>query len=306
MLIRRRKSYDLVHFHGASIPLFVALPFLGWMGKKVVGKVAAANLGTEAGSLSGKYGFIGNLLARLVRRVDAFIAISEEIREGLLRDGIPPGRIHRIDNFVDSKVFYPPAAGEQERLKEIFGYSGKTLILFSGRMVPRKGVGHLLEAWKVVIRDHPEARLLLLGDGPLLGDLRGMAVGLGIGDTAHFKGRVENVPEFLRAGDLFILPSLQEGMPNALLEAMACGLPAVATRIGGVTDVAAHDKTAILVAPGSPDSIADGLLKMLHDPSLRNRLAVAALETIKASYGLDSRCQKYEELYHSLYDNETA
>ena len=306
VLIRRRTSYDLVHFHGASVPLFVSLPFLKGMGKKVLAKVAAANLGTEAGSLSGRHWGIGNLLARLVRRVDGYVAISDEIREGLLRDGIPSGRIHRIDNFVDSKVFFPPAAGEKERLKEIYGYSGKTLVLFSGRMVPRKGVGHLLEAWKVVIRDHPEARLLLLGDGPLLGDLRSMAAGLGIGDTVNFKGRVENVPEFLRAGDLFVLPSLQEGMPNALLEAMACGLPAVATRIGGVTDIAAHEETAILVAQGSADSLADGLLRMLHDPSLRNRLAMAALETIKASYGLDSRCKKYEELYHSLCYIETA
>jgi glycosyltransferase involved in cell wall biosynthesis len=133
-----------------------------------------------------------------------------------------------------------------------------------------------------------------------------MAAGLGIGNTVNFTGRVENVPEFLRAGDLFILPSLQEGMPNALLEAMACGLPAVATRIGGVTDIAAHEQTALLVAPGCPDSIADGILKMLRNPSLRNRMAADALEMIRASYGLDSRCRKYEELYHNLCYIETA
>jgi len=300
VLIRRRKSYDLVHFHGASVPLFVALPFLKWMGKNVLAKVAAANLGTEAGSLSGRYGGIGNLLAKLVRRVDAFVAISDEIREGLLRDGIPPGRIHRIDNFVDSTVFFPPAAGEREMLKKLFGYSGKTLVLFSGRMVPRKGVAHLLVAWKVVIDDHPEARLLLLGDGPLLGDLRRMAAGLGIGDSADFKGRVENVPEFLRAGDLFILPSLQEGMPNALLEAMACGLPAVATRIGGVVDIVSQEEDAVLVPPSSPSGLAEGINRLLSDPSRRESMSLAAARRSRFYRSMEARVPVYRLLYSNL------
>jgi len=305
VLIRRRKSYDLVHFHGASIPLFVALPFLKWMGKKVVAKVAAANLGTEAGSLSGRYCGIGDLLARLVRRVDGFVAISEEIREGLLRDGIPPGRIHRIDNFVDSTVFFPPAAGEQENLKEIFGYSGKTLVLFSGRMVPRKGVGHLLGAWKEVIREHPGARLLLLGEGPLLGDLRMMATGLGIEDIVCFKGRVGNVPDYLRAADLYVLSSLQEGMPNALLEAMACGLPAVASRIGGVVDVANDREEAILVPPGDPACLAGGIAIILSDPVLRERLSKGAVRRIESSFSLESRVQMYFSLYSCVLSTRT-
>jgi glycosyltransferase involved in cell wall biosynthesis len=300
VLIRRRKSYDLVHFHGASVPLFVALPFLKWMGKKAVAKVAAANLGTEAGSLSGKYGFIGNLLSRLVRRVDAFVAISEEIREGLLRDGIPPGRIYRIDNFVDASVFHPPAAGEKERLKEAFGYSGRMLVLFSGRMVRRKGVEHLLEAWTRVIREHPEARLLLLGEGPLLDDLRKMGAGLGIGDTAFIKGRVDNVPEHLRAADLFVLPSLQEGMPNALLEALACGLPAVATRIGGVVDIISREEDAVLVPPASPSGLADGINLLLSDPARREAMSLAAVSRSRLYHSMEARLPVYRLLYSNL------
>jgi glycosyltransferase involved in cell wall biosynthesis len=304
VLIRRRKSYDLVHFHGASIPLFVALPALKRMGKKVVAKVAAANLGTEAGSLSGRYFGIGNLLARLVRQVDGFVAISEEIREGLLRDGIRPERIQRIDNFVDAAVFSPAEEGKG-RMKERLGFAGRALVLYSGRMVRRKGVEHLLASWHTVIREHPEARLLLLGDGPLLGDLEMMATRLRIADDVFFRGRVDNVPEFLRAADLFVLPSLQEGMPNALLEAMACGLPSVASRIGGVVDVVTDGEEAILVPPGDSASLAAGIAIVLTDPALRERLSKGAVQRIESFFSLESRVPMYLSLYSRISSART-
>jgi glycosyltransferase involved in cell wall biosynthesis len=300
VLIRRRGSYDIVHFHGASVPLFVALPFLKWMGKKVVAKVAAANLGTEAGSLSGRYGGVGNLLASLMRRVDAFVAISEEIREGLIRDGIAQEKIHDITNFIDLDVFRPPTSEEKIRLKNRFGYSNKMILLFAGRLVPRKGLPYLLETWKEVSPDFPDARLLILGDGPLSGDLFEMALGLNISDTVHFGGRVGNVPEYLRAADVFVLPSLQEGMANALLEAMASGLPAIASRIGGVVDVVEDGKNALLVDPADRIAFSEILRKMLTDAEMRIRLSKNALETIRSSYGLEARVSSYIELYEQI------
>lgn len=300
VLIRRRSRYDIVHFHGASIPLFVSFPFLKGMGKKVVAKVAAANLGTEAGSLSGKYWPVGDLLARMLRDVDVFIAISDEIREGLIRDGVPPGRIARISNFIDPGIFRPPGAGEKERLKAELGYAGKTLVLCAGRLVPRKGVEFLLDAWKEIAPAFPEARLLILGDGPLREALEDRSSRLGVGDTARFGGRVDNVPELLRAADLFALPSLQEGMSNSLLEAMAAGLPIVATRIGGVVDVVRDGKNALLVEPGDKDGLARGLRAIISDSDLRKTLANSALETIGEHFGLESRVRAYKQLYSGL------
>jgi len=298
-LVRHRKRYDIVHFHGASLPLFFALPFLKWMGKKVVAKVAAANLGTEAGSLSGRYWFLGALLARLMRRADAFVAISEEIREGLIRDGVSPERIHRIDNFIDTSLFFPPGPEEKDHLLDELGYRGKLLVLYSGRLVPRKGVEYLLKAWKEITVEHPDARLLLLGDGPLLGSLAEMAEHLEISDTVRFAGRIGDVPRYLRAADLFVLPSMQEGMPNSLLEAMACGLPAVATRIGGVVDVVGERGCAWLVEPGRWESLREGMGKMLSEKDLRNRISAAALDTIRENYSLESRVSRYLDLYQS-------
>jgi len=300
VLIRRRKSYDLVHFHGASIPLFVALPFLKWMGKKVVAKVAAANLGTEAGSLYGRYWPLGDALARMMEEVDAFIAISAEIREGLIRDGISQEKIHDITNFIDSEIFRPPTSEEKIHLKERFGYSGKMLLLFAGRLVPRKGVPHLLETWREVSPDFPDARLLILGDGPQLEILVELATRLDISGTVHFHGRVDNVPEYLRAADVFVLPSLQEGMSNSLLEAMASGLPAVASRIGGVVDVVEDGKNGLLVDPADRTAFSESLRRVFGSAELRARLAQDAMETIRASYGLEARVRSYRELYERI------
>ena len=298
VLTRRRRSYDLVHFHGASIPLFVTLPFLKWMGKKVVAKVAAANLGTEAGSLSGKYWVVGDLLAGLMKRVDIFIAISEEIKTGLLRDGVPPEKVRRIANFIDPSRFHPPEPGEKESRKADFGYAGKCLVLFAGRFVPRKGVDFLLTAWQKISYGFPDARLLLLGDGPIRPQLEKMASSLGISETARFLGRVDNVDEYLRAADIFVLPSLQEGLSNSLLEAMASGTAVLATRIGGVTDVVEDNVDAILVEPGDAVKMAKGLTVLLGDETVRERCATSAAEKMGRFYSLGSRVERYIALYN--------
>ena len=299
-LVRRRRRYDVVHFHGASIPLFVSLPFLKMMGKKVVAKVASANRGTEAGALAGRYWFVGDLLARMMRSVDAFVAISDEIREGLVRDGIPPERIYRIANFVDAQTFHPPATGETERLKAQLGYAGRTVVLFAGRLVPVKGIESLLEAWRKVSADFPGARLLLLGDGVSRQGLIALAEKLGISGTVRFEGRVDDVPVYLRSADIFVLSSLKEGMPNSLLEAMASGLPSVASRVGGVPDVAEDGRNALLVPPGDAGALAGALARLLGDGALRARLAAAALEAMRERYGLESRVRQYRELYGAL------
>jgi len=108
------------------------------------------------------------------------------------------------------------------------------------------------------------------------------------------------VPEYLRAADLFVLPSLQEGLPNALLEAMASGAPIVATRIGGVVDIADDGVDALLVTPGDPMGLAGAMGAMLGNNALRERLSAAAVRKIADAYCLESRVERYKNLYASL------
>ncbi len=298
LLVRKRKEFDIAHFHGASLPLFLNLPLLKLLRKKVVAKVAAANIGTEAGSLRGRYLGMGSAVSRMLRSVDVFIATSAEIEEGLGRDGLV--RVRRIPNFVDTAEFRPAAGGEKNALRERLVLGTGKIVVFSGRFDQRKGIVYLLEAWKIAASAVPDARLLLLGDGPLLRDMKDRAASLNIASSVVFNGRVENVPDLLRASDVFVLPSLQEGMPNALLEAMACGLPPVATRIGGVTDIVRDRENGLLVQPRDAKGLAEGIVSLLKDDSLGREIGRGAFRTITDSYALDSIAARYVMLYREL------
>lgn len=300
LLFRKRKEYDIVHFHGASLPLFFNLPLLKIFGKKVIAKVAAAKVGTEAGSLHGRYFGLGNLLIRLLNKIDIFVATTSEIEDGLKKDGFSSSRIVRIPNFVDFTLFMPTSADIKWQKKMRMGLGNNKVVTFSGRFIQRKGISFLMGAWKEVVNNFPEAKLLLLGDGPLLEEMKRMARELGIASSVDFRGHVNQIADFLHATDIFVLPSLQEGLPNSLLEAMACGLPVVATRIGGVTDIVKNGESGILVKPGDSKDLAQGILRLLKDDEFAAYIASNAYKTIKNSYSIDSIAPRYIELYKQL------
>jgi glycosyltransferase involved in cell wall biosynthesis len=300
LLLWKREEYDIVHFHGASLPLFVNLPLLKLLRKKVVAKVAAAKVGTEAGSLRGRYAGLGNLLAHVLSQVDAFVATTGEIEEGLRHDGISPCRIERISNFIDFSTLFSTTERERVLAKERKGATAPRQVAFSGRFVERKGIAFLLKAWVTLIREFPEARLILFGDGPLLPTMKAMAVELGINSSVEFPGHINQVTDALLTADIFVLPSLQEGMPNSLLEAMACGLPPVATRIGGVEDIVTDGENGVLVEPGDAASLATGLRRLLADKDLSLAIAARAGQSIHDLYSIDSVLPKYLALYQRL------
>lgn len=300
LLLWKRKDYDIVHFHGASLPLFISLPLLKILRKKIIAKVAAANIGTEAGSLRGRYLGLGNLIIRLLKMIDAFVAMTFEIETGLLNDGFSPAKINRITNFIDTSAFKPISLDNKNDLKKRRGFKNDKIVTFSGRFVQRKGIIFLLEAWKDIIKDFPEAKLVLLGDGPLLADMKSVATEIGITHSVDFLGHVNEVEAFLHATDVFVLASLQEGMPNSLLEAMACRLPVVATKIGGVVDIIKDSENGILVQPGDSQSLVAGFKKLLRNEKLAAAISKNAYKTIKDHYGLNSISQKYIDLYKKI------
>lgn len=289
-LIRVRKDYQLVHFHGASIPLFITTPFLKFLKKKVIAKVSSAKLGIEAGSFHGRYRFLSNIFIHILKRVDAFVAISEEIEKELLTEGYEKSRIYRVPNFVDSSVFYP-----EEKKK-----TNDNVIIFSGALDKRKGVEILLEAWKDVQKMFPLWKLLILGDGSMKTALIMQAERLGITKSTIFAGHVHNVPDHLRNADLFVLPSIQEGLPNSLLEAMACGLPVIASRIGGVVDVVEDGKSGMLFEPGDISGLESAMKRLLGDVDLSRRLGAEARKTISEKFLIERVADEYIKLYKNL------
>jgi glycosyltransferase involved in cell wall biosynthesis len=300
LLWRNRRKYDIVHFHGASLPLFFNLPGLKLLGKKIIAKIAAARIGTEAGSLKDRYLGLGNLIIKLLHKVDAFVATTDEIEEGLHRDGFPETKIVRIPNFIDPGQFFPASGEAKQMAKKTLNLENRKVVTFSGRLVERKGMDFLIDSWGDVAKGCPDATLLVLGDGPLLKGMKERASGLGIADSVVFQGHVNRVLDFLHATDVFVLPSFQEGMPNSLLEAMASGLSVVATKIGGVVDIVKNGENGLLTEPGNARDLGEKILALLKDEELEKRLSSNALKTIESSHILDEISHEYRKLYERM------
>ncbi len=300
LLIWKMRSYDVVHFHGASLPLIKNILLLKILRKKVIAKVVVAGSGVEPGSLVGRYLALGSVMTWFLRLVDRYVAISAEIEQALLAEGYEKERIARIPNFVDPEVFRPGDESSEAKVRKRYGWGDRKIVMFSGRLVERKGIGTLLDAWKTVAPEHEDAHLVILGGGPMDRELKEKCRSLGLENRVEFPGYVTDMPDCLAASDVFVFPSFREGFPNAVLEAMACGLPVVACIIGGVTDVILYEQNGLLVEPGNADRLAAALKTLLDDPEHGRRLGSRALQTVREDYGIDTIAQKYLGLYRQL------
>lgn len=303
-LVRFRCRYDVVHVHMVGYLAFVATLTARLLRKPIVLKFAVRPPSEQASfdfpQAVRSWPFLERILTGGVRRADRFIAISAMIREMACEGGVPAERIVSIPNAVDLELYRPAAGLERERLRRALGLRAGRVVVFSGRIVRRKGVGDLLQAWANVAARHPDATLYLIGAGRDQDEMRACADRAGVSGSVEFRGVVENVSDWLRAADLFVLPSHFEGMPNALLEAMACGLPSVATRVSGIVDLLEHGRNGLIVEPGQPKQIADAVNQLLEDRDLGDRIGAEARRSVERGYSTDSIARRYLDLYREL------
>ncbi len=233
----------------------------------------------------------------LLRRLSRVVAVSVETEAEVLAHGFAPDRIARIPNGVDLIRFTP--APDPAAAREQAGLGPET-VLFLGRLDAQKGLDTALAAWALIAARCPAARFVLAGDGPARSALEAQARDLGLAETVRFLGTRPDPEILLRASQIFLLPSRSEGMSNALLEAMATGLPCVASRIGGNSDIVEHGVTGLLTPPGDAAALADALSALLEDVSLRGQLGAAARAAIIERYGMDRVVREYADLYAKL------
>jgi glycosyltransferase involved in cell wall biosynthesis len=214
------------------------------------------------------------------------VANSDAGAACLQREGIAAGRISVVRNGLDLDQ---PAGGPPRR-------RGFRLITVA-RLRPEKGHEVLLAALARVRREVPEVRLQIVGDGPRETTLREMVRREALGDCVEFLGHRDDVASLLRQADCFVLPSRIEAAPNAVLEAMAAGLPVVATRVGGIPEVVTDGVTGLLVAPDNPDALAAALLRLLNDAALAGRVAHAGRQHVVAHYSFARMVAQFESLY---------
>jgi glycosyltransferase involved in cell wall biosynthesis len=297
-LFKLRERFDIVQFYSASLPLLLCLPLLKILGKKVVAKTTGGRGGKEAGGLDNF--FLKPLLVPIFKYTDKFIAVSDEIMNRLLKEGYSKKMIIKIPNGVDAERFSPPLESRRKQLRNKFGFPEENVFLYSGRIVRGKGLESLMRAMVDVVKINDKILLVLIGSGDLDKSLKDMVCELGLEKHVKFKGLIENVDEYLDASDIFIFPSFSEGMPNSLLEAMACGLPVIASKIGGVVDVVEDGKSGILFEAGDVSGLASAMVRLLNDNELRFKLGAEARKRIVENFSIDKIADEYINLYKEV------
>jgi sugar transferase (PEP-CTERM/EpsH1 system associated) len=225
-------------------------------------------------------------LFRLVSRLaDRVICVSQDSARLSVKEGIAPKRVCAIWNGIDVARFdySGPAKG------------GPAVMV--GRLSPEKDVDNLLKATALVVREQPEFRLEVAGDGPCLSALRQSARDLGLDHHVRFLGQVRDIPALLARASLFVLPSLTEGISLTLLESMARGLPVVTTRVGGNAEVVAEGETGLLVPAQNPSELARAILEVWRDPVAGHRMGLAGRSRVEQCFDVRHMVAAYEAHY---------
>lgn len=250
-----------------------------------------------------------NLLRKAIRPfVKRYIALSKDLENWLTETvGVPPDRMSQIYNGVDSLNFHPRNGIRADIGPEGFFSEDAFVIGSVGRMAAVKDYPSLVRAFLRVLEQDPESRkrlrLLIVGDGISRQQCLDMLHEAGAETLAWLPGERSDIPELMRAMDLFVLPSLGEGISNTILEAMASGLPVVATRVGGNVELVKEALTGKLVPPGEPGSMATAISEYYKNPELLRSHGKAARQEIEAHFSMDAMVGGYLGVYDAVLEN---
>ena len=216
----------------------------------------------------------------LLRDADAFVAMSRTIRDEMVAAGVPRERAVLLPHGVDVERFRPASAAEKAALRASLGLPEGLLAVYTGRLLRGKGLDTLLDAFAPVAAARSDVHLVLVGsgDGQSLSvedELRARGSRPPLAGRVVFSGRVDDVSEWVRAADVFAFPSLFEGLGISLVEALACGLPAIGSRTGGIVDVIDDGRTGLLVPPADAAALESALRRLLDDPAARDEMGRA-------------------------------
>lgn len=235
----------------------------------------------------------------LARYTDRLITVSASLRRSLIDiEGIAPGKIVTIPNGIDVLEWKDNVDPVNARHKMGFS-TDDFLIASAGRLVPMKGYIVLLRAAALITKERPEIKIAIAGEGPLKDELLAEAEKLGLKGNVFFLGFLPDTKELLAAADLFVLPSLKEPFGIAILEAMAAGVPVVATNAGGVPEII-KGETGVVVPPGDVEELAQAILGLVDDEPRRQRLTVNAARLVDDEFSVAEMVRRTDNLYQDL------
>lgn len=283
------ENIDLVHSHGYKSDIYA------YLANRRTGMplLSTSHLWTRQTAAVRFYEFLD---ARVLRSFHGVVAVSDRIASELCRAGVPHGKIKIIDNGIDLAPFQsatPLLAAELNKGDQL-------LIGTVGRLVAQKGMTFFLSAAQQLLKEFPSLMFAIVGDGPDRAKLEQTARDLGIDRKVTFTGARNDMPSVYASLDVFALASVGEGLPMALLEAMASGAPVVATEVGAVPKVVLPGKTGMLVRPGDAGELAQAVACLVRDPGLRERLAQNARRQVCEQFSSQVMTANYCDLYQQL------
>lgn len=288
--ILKRGDYDIVHFHTSRAHSMAALTH-GFAPALFVTR----RMDYRPNRIFAPYLFN--------RAVDCVVAISAGVADSLAAAGVDRSCVTVVPSGVDCERFRPPSADERARARDKFEVSaGEIAIVAIGALEPRKGHRYLVEAIAALAQSGVALRCFIAGDGSIRADLDREIARLGSAGRVTMLGRIEDPRELLWASDIFAMPSLNEGLGVAALEAMACGLPAVVSAVGGLREVVEQDRSGILVDPARADEIGAAIARLAGSAELRTAMGAAARQRVEQNYSMTTMAERTLALYRAALE----
>jgi glycosyltransferase involved in cell wall biosynthesis len=230
------------------------------------------------------------------------VAISAAVRSHLTDDlGVRPERIELIYSGVDAAAFaHPRSPADIAETRKRLGLGAGPVVGTIGRLSPVKGQRYMVGAMKAVIEKRPDCQAVLLGEGTEEPSLRALAASLGISDAVHFYPSCPDTAKFLSIMDVFVFPSVKEGLGIALLEALASGRACVASSIGGIEDILTSGHDGMLVDVGDQKAISDAVLDLLSDGDLRAKMGERGRALVRERFTVESMAERMEDMYRRV------
>jgi glycosyltransferase involved in cell wall biosynthesis len=213
---------------------------------------------------------------------------------------VDPGKIIVIYNGLDPDRFTRLRDGS---VKSELGLGAGPVVTVVCNFIAYKGHRYFFEAWREVVKEHPDAVALLIGEGPTRRGWEQWCLDAGIDATVRFLGSRGDVPRILSSADLFVHPSLEEGYSNAVLEAMASSLPVIVTAVGGNVEAVQHEVTGLLVPARDPAALASAMIRLLGDAAARERLGSAARFRVEQEFHIARMIEAYQRVYDRLIES---
>lgn len=285
----RANQIELVHSHGYKADLY--------------GFTVAKDLGVPILATCHNWPdknlplWVYSVLDRLMlRRFPQIVAVSENVRAALRRFGIPLSRISILGNGIDLEPFRAASPTLAAEIRK----GDRLVVGLVGRLVPAKGPEYFLQAAREVLKRFPKTLFIFVGEGPEHRRLEKLTRELGIEHNVNFVGQRRDMPGVYSSLDVLALPSLTEGLPMTILEALAAKRAVVATRVGAIPDVVLHERTGLLIEPRDVSALQHALERLLGDAALRLRLGEAGCALVRQKFSAEAMARNYLDLYQRL------